>query len=262
MRAGFVNFKAPEVHFQKLTPRNKTLACEAVARMPLAIFTVCSNKKNMRGYSNPLAELRSLDRNWFYCWLTRTLLERVTHFAYGHAVLNGNNPKIKIVFSTRGGMSYSQLTAYFELLKLQTRVSGLFLDNGHVYFDTIDRKLVEIQPHETLPGLKLADIAASAFFSACDKHSTGACEPRYATALKPRMAATAYKGLYDQEAFTTFAGYGLKLLPSFKGANLDRDQQAIFRDYGYPRQWWDAPSSNSSPYRLATVANRDFERPE
>jgi hypothetical protein len=40
------------------------------------------------------------------------------------------------------------------------------------------------------------------------------------------------------------AGFGLKLLPGLKQAALTPEQEAIFRFYGYPKQWWaPAPST-------------------
>lgn len=255
MRSRFRNFKAPDIHFYKLTDHNKHAACALIARRPVCIFSVCSNKKNMRGYTNPFAEMRSLDRNWFYCWLTRVLLERVSHFVLADSLIRHGSPKyVKLVFSNRGGMSYSQLKAYFELLKLQGNVGGLYINTGRVYFETINRNLVEIFPHEALAGLKLADIAASAFFKSCDVYNTHACDMRYAATLKPRVACIEFQGRGDSEPYRTYSGYGLKILPSFNGAKLRPDQQEIFRHYGYPRQWWDPTPPTPSPFRMATMS--------
>jgi hypothetical protein len=78
-------------------------------------------------------------------------------------------------------------------------------------------------------GLQLADVVAAAFFKACDKHDTGACDSQYAKLLRPRMARERDK----------ISGFGVKLLPGFAKASLDADQAEIFRYYGYPGQWWD-----------------------
>lgn len=264
MRRSFVNFKARDIHFSKLTDRNKKIACDLIARRPVKIFAVASNKKNMKGYENPFAALRSLDRNWFYCWLTRVLLERVTYFVLHEPLPTPIDriPRIKIVFSNRGGLSYSQMKAYFELIKLQGGVGGLHLELGQVYSKTMHLDLIEIIPHYASSGLKLADIAASAFFKACDLYNTKGLDTGFAQALKARVASAEYRSREEYEYYTTFAGYGLKLLPSFKGAKLRREQADIFRFYGYPRQWWDPTPPTSSPFRLATVANRNLERHE
>jgi hypothetical protein len=255
MRRRFVRFKAPDIHFLRLTETNKQIACKYLSTRPIQVFAVCSNKKNMKGYKNPFAEMRSLDKNWYYCWLTRILLERVSHFVLYDSMNKFGQPKaVKLVFSNRGGLSYSQLKAYFELLKLQHRVGGLFLASGQVYFEVIHRDLIEIHPHSALSGLKLADIAASAFFKACDLYHTRGCDTTFASNLKPRVASVEYQGKDDFESYMTFAGYGVKILPSFAGAKLRKEQQEIFRFYGYPRQWWDPTPPTPSPYRMATIS--------
>jgi len=250
-----IKFKGKKVHFLRLNDVNKLASCEFLARRPVKIFTVCSNKKNMKGHVNPFAELRSLDRNWFYCWLTRVLLERVTHFVLNDSVNTFGKPKkVKLIYSHRGGLSYSQLSAYFSLIKMQGRVGGLYLELGNVYFETIDMDLVEVIPHFNHLGLTFADISASAFFKACDIYHTNACDPRFAEALKPRVASVDYRDSNEIENYRTYAGYGVKLLPSFKGARMTREQSSIFKSYGYPRQWWDPTPTTLSPFRMATLS--------
>jgi hypothetical protein len=56
-----------------------------VAGLPIRCFVVCSNKKNMKGYINPWAA-QIPSKNWFYCWLTRVLLERITEFISNDAM--------------------------------------------------------------------------------------------------------------------------------------------------------------------------------
>jgi hypothetical protein len=81
----------------------------------------------MRGFNNPFAELKSLDKNWFYCWMTRILVERISHFIAAESIRRfGHSHLIKLIFSPRGGLSYSQTKAYVELLKTQSRGNSLF----------------------------------------------------------------------------------------------------------------------------------------
>ncbi|MDE2283803.1 MAG: hypothetical protein KGK33_04225 [Hyphomicrobiales bacterium] len=75
----FKNNQRPYLHFTDLTPARKVQVCSFMAERPLRCFVVCSNKKNMRGYTNPAAEQYPAP-NWFYGWLSRLLLERVTEF--------------------------------------------------------------------------------------------------------------------------------------------------------------------------------------
>jgi hypothetical protein len=88
-------------------------------------------------------------------------------------------------------------------------------------------------PHLEREGLQLADAVAAAFFKACDKHDTGACDPQFAKLLRDRMARE------PDNHSGRISGFGVKLLPSFAKARLDPDQAEIFRHYGYPGQWWD-----------------------
>lgn len=95
-----------------------------------------------------------------------------------------------------------------------------------------NKKNMEGYPHQDREGLQLADVVASAFFKACDKHDTGACDPSFAKALKPRMAREPNK------VSGQISGFGVKLMPSMRKAKLDADQASIFKFYGYPGQWW------------------------
>ncbi|MES2032655.1 MAG: DUF3800 domain-containing protein [Pseudomonadota bacterium] len=218
-----------DIHFAKLNPARKLMACEHVARLPVRGFVVASNKQNMKGWRNPFAEAIPSD-NWFYCWMTRLLLERVTHYVKRKSLREyGEVRRVKLVFSERGGLSYSQLNAYYQWLRYKGDNQVLTL--GNLEYDTIHMRLLEVHNHLAHDGLKLPDIVASAFFKAADHHDTGACDPTFALALKPRMAACPAGQI---------SGYGVKLMPGY-GKLRDRtrpDQLVIFKKYGYPSQWW------------------------
>ena len=92
--------------------------------------------------------------------------------------------------------------------------------------------LLRVYPYLEREGLQLAD-AVAAFFKACDKYDTGACDPQYAKLLRDRMARE------PDNNNGRISGFGVQLLPSFAKAQLDLVQAEIFRHYGYPRQWWD-----------------------
>lgn len=221
-----------DIHFQKLSPARKLLACRSVASRPVRCFVVASNKQNMRGWRNPFAEKIPSD-NWFYCWMTRLLLERVTHWVRWHSLKSyGSVEKVKLVFSERGGLSYTQLNAYYQWLSYKGDQQVLRL--GNLEYDTIHMQLMEVHNHVSHDGLKLPDIVASAFFKAADKHDTGACNPEFAEALRPRMARC-----FDRPE-SPISGYGVKLMPGLASMKdkVDAAQLAIFRKYGYPAQWW------------------------
>ena len=221
-----------DIHFQKLTPARKIIACNSVASRPVRCFVVVSNKQNMRGWRNPFAEKIPSD-NWFYCWMTRLLLERVTHWVKARSIAEyGTTQRVKLVFSERGGLSYSQLNAYYQWLSYKGENQVLKL--GNVEYDTIHMRLLEVHNHKGHDGLKLPDIVASAFFKACDVHDTGACDPSFAAALRPRMAR------WPDDRDGSIAGYGVKLMPGLSriSGKVRREQLDVFRQYGYPAQWW------------------------
>lgn len=201
-----------------------------MAGLDARYFVVASNKKNMQCYRNPFAD-KIPSKNWFYCWMTRLLLERVTKFVYDHSVCESGAPKkLRIEYSARGGLQYAQMAAYYEWLKLKK--SRLYLPWGKIEWDVMHSDLLFVYPHLDREGLQLADIVASAFFKACDKYDTGQCDPQFAKLLEPRMARM------PDRSNGQISGFGVKLIPSLHRACLDRDQEAIFRFYGYPKQWW------------------------
>lgn len=228
---GFKSRQAKTVHFSKLGHKSKLLACQKLAGLDARLFVIASNKKNMQGYINPDAE-KIPSQCWFYCWMTRVLLERVTRFVLLRSMSEYSEPQtVRLEFSARGGLRYSQMEAYYEWLKLKRQ--NPFLPWGKLCWEVLDRRQMHVYPHWDREGLQLADIAASAFFKACDKYDTGGCDPQYAKLLEPRMGRDFHKN------DVKIAGYGLKLLPNMANAKLDPDQAAIFKHYGYPDQWWD-----------------------
>ncbi len=151
------------IHFRKLSPTKGLRAAQMLATHPARAFIVASNKKNMRGYKNERAE-QAGGKQWFYNWLVRVLLERVTEFCL-HDCENAPtaSDKIKVLFSKRGGHSYGQTKAYLEWLRLQ---SNPVLNKRQVDFRFISFQLIDYVPHYQDAGLQCSDIVASAAFRA------------------------------------------------------------------------------------------------
>jgi hypothetical protein len=221
-----------DLHFAKLPDGYKGMVTASLARKPVKCFVICSNKKNMRRYRNIRAERMGV-KDWYYCWITRVALERASHFVWRRSVQKfGSARYMKVVFSERGGLRVGQIGAYYQWIKRQSMNDNLYLPWGDVEWDTIHPLLLNKEFHQNLPGLKLADILASAFFGACDNQQSGPCQPKYAENLKPVMAR------FPHNDGGRYSGYGVKLLPKFSAAKLSVDQQTIFRRYGYPLQLW------------------------
>ncbi len=227
-----------DIHFSKLNVAGRTTLCRSVAALPLRCFVVASNKKNMEGYNNQNAAKVPSD-NWFYCWLTRVLLERMTHFVAAHSRAKyGEVKRLKVEYSERGGLRYAQMRAYYEWIRPKSRADNMFLTAGDIEWDTLHSHLLEVYPHQSRAGLKLADVVAGAFFQAADCAESGPCDASYAKLLHDRMARA------PDKVGGQISGYGVKLLPGFKAAKLTAEQQEIFKFYGYPKQWW-APASSA-----------------
>ena len=170
---------------------------------------------------------------------TTLLLERVTDFVEWHSTKEYGEPKkLKIEYSVRGGLSYSQMAAYYTWLRMKGPTKNLFLPWGNLKWSVLSGDLLKIYPHTERAGLQLADCVASAFFKGSDVYNTNDCDPRFAMALKPRMAR------YRDRPAGQIAGYGVKLIPGMAKARLLPEQESLYRFYGYPRQWWDPDSFN------------------
>lgn len=224
-----------DIHFQKLNHNRKSLLCTMLCEKNVRLFCVISNKQNMQGYQNPNADIIP-SKNWFYYWLTRVLLERVTNNVLSASIKRYGEPKyVKIEYSERGGLSYSKMHAYYEWMRVQS-ISGkrpLFLPWGKLCFEVLHPDLLYVYPHKDRAGLKLSDIVASSYFKAVDIYDTRYCDPSYAKLLAPRMAKSPDTG--------QIGGYGVKLLPNWSGLkkyNVQEKQKEIFRYYGYPRDYW------------------------
>ncbi|MBK1695729.1 DUF3800 domain-containing protein [Rhodovibrio salinarum] len=238
----FRNHQRCDLHFSGLNPAKKLVTCKSIADLPVRCFAVASNKKNMRGYTNPNAA-KIPSKNWFYCWMTRILLERVTHFVESKSIDKyGSVKKLKIEYSERGGLSYSQMTAYYEWLKMKSSANNLYLPLGDLAWSVMHRDLLDVYNHTERAGLQLADAVAGSVFKGCDVYDTGACDPQFAMALGKRM------GRAPDTATGQISGYGLKLMPNMRKAQLRPEQEAIFRHYGYPKEWWAPAPSNPSAF--------------
>jgi hypothetical protein len=224
-----------DIHFQKLTGYRKADVCQLLATKNVRLFAVVSNKQNMEGYRNPNAE-KIPSSNWFYCWLSRILLERMTDFVLAASIKRYGEPRyMKLEFSERGGLSYSQMHAYYEWIRIKSAggTVPLYLPWGKVAFEVLHPSLMRIYNHRERDGLKLPDIVASAFFKAVDVYDTGANDPTFARLLGPRMAAS--------PETCQIGGYGVKLWPSWtnlKRIGVPRSQLTIFEDFGYPSNYW------------------------
>lgn len=218
-----------DLHYRTLSPTRKRSAGEKIAEFPIRGFAICSNKKNMRGHTNSRAA-RVSSQQWFYNWCVRLLLERVTAFCDARTLHDfGARRKIKVEFSERGGHRYSQTNAYHYYLRQQQQGGSVFLTKREPVTDLLDWHLMEAFPHGERAGLQLADFVGSAFYQAIDTGGQGEWDISPAQSLSPIMA----------RENGTSRDFGVALFPTrWWEANLSREQQEIFRFYGYEFARW------------------------
>ena len=230
-----INSRTDNMHFRKLSPTKKLTVCRELSTWPVRIFSICSNKRNMRGMQDAKPQANIVEvRSWFYAWLFRLLLERVTYWVSRHGAKNLDHmPKLKIELSQRGGIRYLGMRHYLEWMK-QTFASGVgaLQDHGEIEFSVLDMSLISDFPHTERAGLQMSDWVASSVFKAIDVHHTKSIDLAPAEALIPRFARA--------PGWTRPAGYGIKLMPAWNSphiAQTEPNQLELFRLCGYPNEW-------------------------
>lgn len=224
----FRNAQSPHLHFADLIPAKRRIACELLATKPCRLFTVMSNKKNIRRYRNP--NLDDGNRAWIYWWLTRILLEKVTDYCERRTPAERRGvDKLHIVFSRRGGLRYIDFSRYLSKLKRQSQAGRLYINQDDLAWSMIDEDEVRVLDHTKRAGLQLADIVAGSFFQAVERIRPGSCDAGYALALKPRMARTEGGQML---------GYSVKTMPDLSEMDLQPEQRQVFEDYGYVKEGW------------------------
>lgn len=211
------------LHFQPLDDWRRTLVCSKIAELPVRCFAVISNKANMHGYRNSKAEAASVTagRTWFYWWMTRLLLERVTDFCEQRSHRDYGEPRlVRLEFARRKGLRYAHLQAYLSWLRMQSKANALFLRRGDLKWSVVDpiNQIAAIDNSERA-GLQLSDSIASAFYQAVNGPSPDISP---AAALKPRMARGRNGEVFE---------YGLKLMPDNFLARATAEQRQIFDHY-------------------------------
>ncbi|TDE40815.1 DUF3800 domain-containing protein [Antarcticimicrobium sediminis] len=219
-----IQCQSPIIHFRELSPMKGTRAAELLASHPARAFVVASNKKNMRGYRNERAA-QAGGKQWFYNWLVRVLLERVTEFCLRDcASTPRSEDKVKILFSKRGGHSYGQTKAYLEWLRLQR---DPVLKKRKIDFRFLSFQLIDYIPHYQDPGLQCSDIIASAVFRALNIENKNRSIDA-ATKLAPIMA---------RDEFNEIRDFGLVLQPTNPQIlTLTAEQAEIFLHYGFSKR--------------------------
>jgi hypothetical protein len=213
------------LHFRELRDAKRIAVVNHIAGLPVRIFTVASNKRNMRGYANHSAALAKINVTaWFYCWLSRVLIERVTDYCNRKSIRDhGEIKSIRFEFSARGGVRIDDVARYLKYLKNQDEIGLLYNDFWVPAWPVIDFDEIYSHPAKARAGLQLADCTASAFFQALEMSNEGNVKPDYAKLLIPRVARSKKERIYD---------FGLKIWPGHARDLVQPQQQEILDFYG------------------------------
>lgn len=86
------------------------------------------------------AEKAKVNRTaWFFCWLSRILLEKVTSYCAHRSEKDYKEKRIvKIKFSDRGGVNIDDLKLYYRYLSEQSRMGMLYLNKFDLAWSAVD----------------------------------------------------------------------------------------------------------------------------
>jgi hypothetical protein len=212
-----------EIHYRKFSDANRRHVCKVLASKPVRIFIVASHKDTMRAHRS--RRLGKANDKQFYNWCLRLLLERVTEWCARRGRKAGVKlSPARLVFSHRGGHDYDELRDYLRKIIAQSMTGDLTLDKKGVTANVIFDDLIEVVPHTNLAGLQLADVAASAFYSAACSQSlrhdlTPASDLICRLAIKPGKEAPDW--------------FGMMMLPFPHQGDIPVSDRTIFERCGY-----------------------------
>lgn len=210
----FANRKNRDLHFRDLNHDQRVHACSVIAEKRVGGCVVSSCKRTI---------LEAPERDIFkrpqhlYNYLTRFLLERITHACKRRAASEGESASLKVVFSRRKGTDYGRMREYLEFMrdgreKLKPVRS--------IDWTVLDPANIAVENHKVRVGLQIADLFTSAIWKALEPNGYGNCEDRYGKILSPR--------LIKQNGSTLNSG--LTIIPPYSKCPLS-DEQKDFLDW-------------------------------
>ncbi|WP_428538023.1 DUF3800 domain-containing protein [Rhodopila sp.] len=126
----FKQHQIRHLHFRQLRDDKKAVACDYISELPVRLITVVSNKRNMTGYLKLRASQARINVTaWFYCWIMRVLIERVSDYCCRRSVSHhGEIRPVRFEISSRGGVRIKDVTRYPSYLKDQDELGLMFND--------------------------------------------------------------------------------------------------------------------------------------
>lgn len=203
---GFVHKRRRDLHFQRLNHDQRVFACRLLARRPLGICVVASDKRTLPALADTaLAAFKR--KGHLYNYLVRLLLERVSDACARKA--GGQTARLQVTFSRRGGTDYEVMHDY--LCRLRDAQSGRRTAHS-INWDVLSPDDIRVMDHSNRAGLQLADLVTSATYKAFEPNMFGDVEDRYLRTLKPR---------FIHDGMTTL-NYGLTVVPGDSASFQER----------------------------------------
>jgi len=160
----------------------------------------------MIGYRNIRAEKAKANRTaWFYCWMSRLLLEKVTAYCGRRTMKDYGKPRsIRLEISDRGGVRIADIKAYYKYLHDQSKLGMMFHSRHDLDWSVFDHDQIFIYPNKMRAGLQLSDCVASAFFAGLEPASDCSTRPEAAKLLLPNVCRAPNGRRY---------GFGIRTMP-------------------------------------------------
>jgi hypothetical protein len=160
VRGEFQLHPRKHIHWKNLKHPQKVRYSQIISALQARIIAVCVHKPSL------LEPETFQDRYRLYFYAVRYLIERISWIArdFHNPDKWGGDGTVKIIFSNRQGMSYSEMKDYLRLLEKQKQIGG----DIRIEFDKIPIDRLETQAPRRSMGLQLADAVAGAFFNAIE----------------------------------------------------------------------------------------------
>ena len=199
------------IHFSDLKHEQRKFICNYIVdnKLPVRAINVVINKDNIPEQTR--ANYRK-DKNIFYWYTARLLLERISWLIKDYKSENSGFPKI--IFSNRRQSKVKDFICYLYHLKTK--------NHSKIDWDIfkIDENHIKSIPHNKMAGLQFADCFATAFRKyVFETNSLGGVETSYAKILKPFV--------YNKNG--NYKSYGYKILG--ETSKCQKDTKILLIDY-------------------------------
>ena len=207
--------KIKDLHFRNLKHDQKVVVCQELATKEIFYCITLSNKATLPG--SKWAELFKRPGH-LYNYLTRWLLERTTTFCATDAIDQRIRPRLKVVFSRRGGTNYQAMHDYMTLMRDDREKIRPVRSINWNAFSPDD---IVVENHSKWAGLQIADAVTSSVFNAVEPNIYGNTERRYADLIRSKAIAV--------NGYTL--NCGITPVPSLTQCNATGDALTFLRSF-------------------------------